>query len=257
MLTRRRLVTACALLVATVSGCGIGDLFTGSTSTVKFFATHAGTPDEAGFPNYGEAGSTRVFMTDMGWEVALEEIYVTTANIRLVRCGKQKGTDIEMFWGTCPEDFILTEDRETLPLGAVTIDDGSFCAVEVIYAPYVDDGDSDEHINPSNPEVVGKTVLISGVARRDIGNDMLEEVPFSFTSAEKVVAVVDISTLEAGGPVHLEKENFARNLTVLKNYDQFFSGIDFASATQADFEAAVLAGLELDTRVYDGATVTN
>jgi len=255
MPTRRRLVTACALLVATVSGCGLGDLFSKSTSTIKLFATHAGTPDDMGFPDYGAAGSTRVFMTDMGWEVALDEIYVTTADIQLVRCGEQEGTSIEMFWGTCPEDFVGYDDRETLPLGAVTIDDGSFCGVDVVFSPYIEDGDTDEHTKPANPDVVGKTVLISGIARRDLGNDMFEEIPFAFTSEQTIIAKLDISTLEAGGPLRLAKENFARNLTVLKTYDQFFSGIDFASATSADIEAAVLSSLEYDTRVYDGATV--
>ncbi len=251
----RRLVTVCALLVATAVGCGIGGLFTESTSTVKFFATHAGTPDDAGFPDYGDAGSTRVFMTDMGWEVALGEIYVTTGSIELVRCGKQEGTSIEMFWGTCPEDFVAANDRETLPLGAVTLDDGSFCGVDVVYSPYVED--ANDHVSPANPDVVGKTVLIVGVARRELADTTLEEVPFEFTTDKTIVANVDISTLEAGGPVRLDRENFARNLTVLKTYDQFFAGIDFSTATTADIEAAVLAGLELDTRVYDGATIAN
>lgn len=240
-----------------MAGCGLGDLFGQSTSTIKVFATHAGTPDDAGFPELGDAGSTRVFTNDMGWEIALGQIYVTTADIQLVRCGEQDGTSIEMFWGTCPEDFISTNDRETLPLGALTIDDGEFCGVDVVYSPYVDDGGADEHTNPSNGEVVGKTVLITGVARRDVGTATLEEVTFELASEQTVIAHLDISQLEDGGPVRLAHENFARNLTVLKTYDQFFEGIDFSSATQADLEAAVLAGLELDTRVYDGATIAD
>jgi hypothetical protein len=248
---RRRLV--CALLISTVAGCG--GLFTESTSTIKFFATHAGTPDDAGFPEYGEAGSTRVFTTDMGWEVALAESYVTTAEVRLIRCDEDEGTPIEMFWGTCPEDFVRYDDRETLPLGAVTIEDGSFCAVEVVYSPYVEDDDEDEHTNPNNQAVIGKTVLLSGVARRDPGNGMLEEVDFSLETDASVVARLDISELEDGEPVRLDNENFARNLTLLKTYDQFFAGIDFSTATQADLEAAVLANLEFGTLIYDGATV--
>lgn len=257
MPTRRRLVFACALLISTVAGCGLGDLFGQSTSTVKFFATHAGTPDELGFPEYGDAGTTRVFTTDMGWEVALGEVYVTTAEVRLIRCDEQDGTLIEMFWGTCPEDFVRYDDRETLPLGALTIDDGRFCGVEVVYAPYVEDGDTDEHTKPSNPDVVGNTVLLAGVARRDIGDGTLEEVTFGLATDATVTAQLDISELEDGAPVRLDNENFARNLTVLKTYDLFFSGIDFATATEADIEAAVLASLEFDTRIYDGATVSN
>lgn len=254
MPTRRRLVWACALMLSTVAGCE--GLFTESTSTIKFFATHAGTPDDIGFPEYGEAGSTRVFMNDTGWEVALAEVYVTTAEVRLIRCDEQDGTSIEMFWGTCPEDFVRYDDRETLPLGAVTIEDGTFCAVDVVFAPYVEDGDDDEHTNPSNQAVIGNTVLLQGVARRPIGNDMLEEIDFQLVTDATVITRLDISELEDGNPVRLDKENFARNLTVLKTYDQFFAGIDFASATEADLEAAVLASLEFDTRIYDGATVT-
>lgn len=254
MPTRRRLILACALCVIT-SGCD--GLILESTSTVKFFAAHAGMPTETGFPDYGDAGSTRVFMTDMGWEVALSQVYVTTAEIRLVRCGKQSGTAIEMFWGTCPEDFVASEDRETLPLGAVTIEDGSFCTIEVEFGPYVEDGDEEEHIQPSNPEVVGNTVLLEGVARRDPGTGTLEEVPFAVRFDTTVVAAVDVSKLDAGGPFELANESYARNLSVLKTYDRFFDGVDFASATQADLDAAVTASLELDTRIYDGATIVD
>jgi hypothetical protein len=253
MPTQRRLVCVCALLISTLSGCE--GLFKESTSTIKIFATHSGTPDETGFPEYGDAGSTRVFMNDMGWEVALGEVYVTTAEVRLIRCEEDDGTPIEMFWGTCPEDFVRYDDRETLPLGAVTIADGSYCGVEVVYGPYVEDGDDDEHTNPENQAVIGKTVLLAGVARREIGDGMLEEIDFSVETDASVIATVDISELVDGEPVRIDDENFARNLTVLKTYDQFFAGIDFASATEAEIEAAVLASLEFDTHVFDGATV--
>ena len=84
---------------------------------------------------------------------------------------------------------------------------------------------------------------------------MLEEVDFSLETDATVVARLDISELDDGEPVRLDNENFARNLTLLKTYDQFFAGIDFATATQADLEAAVLANLEFGTLIYDGATV--
>ena len=155
---------------------------------MKFFAAHAGMPTDTGFPDYGDAGSTRVFLTDLGWEVALSEVYVTTQAIRLVRCGKQQGTEIEMFWGTCPEDFVTSQDRETLPLGALTIEDGDFCEVEVVFGPYVDDGGEEEHTKPSNPEVVGATVLIEGVARRDPGDGMIIEVPFALRVEDELAS---------------------------------------------------------------------
>lgn len=255
----RRSALACALSLASIastlatSGCDA--LVFESTSTVKFFAAHAGMPTDTGFPDYGDAGSTRVFLTDLGWEVALSEVYVTTQAIRLVRCGKQQGTEIEMFWGTCPEDFVTSQDRETLPLGALTIEDGDFCEVEVVFGPYVDDGGEEEHTKPSNPEVVGATVLIEGVARRDPGDGMIIEVPFALRVEDELVATIDVSALDAGQPFSLDNETYARNLSVLKTYDRFFDGVDFTSAGPADLEAAVKASLELDTRIYDGATI--
>jgi hypothetical protein len=228
-----------------------------STSTVKFFAAHAGMPTDTGFPDYGDAGSTRVFQTDLGWEVALSDAYVTTQEVRLVRCGKQKGTAIEMFWGTCPEDFVTAQDRETLPLGAITIEDGSFCTVEVVFGPYVEDDDDEEHTEPSNPAVVGATVLLEGVARRDPGDGMIIEVPFTLRFEDELVVALDVSEFDGGQPFELANETYARNLSVLKTYDRFFDGVDFTSAGPADLEAAVKASLELDTRVYDGATIAD
>lgn len=262
MPTCRRPALACALSLASIlptilPTLGCDGLVLESTSTVKFFAAHAGMPTDAGFPDYGEAGSTRVFVTDLGWEVALGEAYVTTQEIRLVRCGRQQGTAIEMFWGTCPENFVTAQDRETLPLGAVTIEDGDFCEVEVVFGPYVDDGGEEEHVQPSNPEVVGATVLLAGVARRDPGDGSMVEVPFAIRFEDELVAEIDVSTIDGGQPFELANESYARNLSVLKTYDRFFDGIDFSSAGQADLEAAVKASLELDTRVYDGATIAN
>ena len=251
----RRVLLLSGLLLSS-SGCrAFIDLFDGdSVATVRLFATHAGTPDDMGWPDYGDSVTTRVFMNDLGWQLSLSESYVTTAAVYLVRCDANVGTEIEMFWGACPEDFIATDDRESLALGAVTIADGQYCRVDVTFGPYIPSPESHEHINPANPMIEGNTLLITGVARRGMG-DELEEVPFQLTSDATVTARDNIALIENGRPLTLEDESFARDLTILKTYDTFFDGVDFATATPADIEAAVLASLELDTRVYPGSDV--
>ncbi|MFO7563477.1 MAG: hypothetical protein R6X02_12600 [Enhygromyxa sp.] len=254
-LHRRTLLLSASLMLAG-SGCGaLVDLIDGdSVSTVRLFATHAGTPDEGGFPDYGDSITTRVFTNDMGWLLSLSEVYVTTAEVRLVECSAQLGKEIEMFWGACPEDFVGTDDRHSLAIGAVTIKDSQYCRVDVTFAPYLPPEDGNDHLNPVNPAVVGSTIVITGVARRGEGTE-LEEVPFEVVSDAVVTARANISQIENGRPLTLDEENFARDLTILKTYDTFFSGVDFATATTADIEAAVLASLEHDTVIYPGSQI--
>lgn len=253
---RRTFLGFSLLLVGLATGCNIGDIFDEeSYANVSVFATHAGTPmGPHEFPDYGDAGSTRVFTNDVGWEIALGEIYITTAEVRLRRCQAPEGTPIEMFWGPCPEDFVGYEDTETVPLGAVTVKDGHYCGLDVFFGPYIVDPAAEEHVIPENPDVIGHTVYVTGVARRGEG-DMLEEIPFSVFSDEVVMARLDLKAIDDGGPIHLDNENYPRNLTVLKTYDTFFDGVDFAVATPEDIEQSVLASLELDTQVFDGSTL--
>lgn len=251
-LHRRSLLLSVSLLLA-CSGCS--ELFGGeSVATVRMFATHAGTPTDDGFPNYGDSITTRVFTNDTGWQLSLAEVFVTTAEVRIVECAADLGDAIEMFWGACPEDFVGANDRESVALGAVTIADGDYCRVDVTYGPYVPSAQSEEHINPDNPMIEGNTILIVGTARRGEGAT-LEEVPFQIVSDATVTARVDISELDDGRPLKLEDEDFPSDLTILKTYDTFFAGIDFSVATPAELEAAVLAALERDTVIYPGSEI--
>lgn len=254
-LHRRTLLLSASLLVAG-SGCGgLFDLIQGDDrATVRFFATHAGTPTEDGYPDYGDSITTRVFTNDMGWQLSLAEVYVTTAEVSLVECSAQLGEAIEMFWGACPEDFVGTDDRESLSLGAITVRDGQYCRVDVTYGPYVPSEQSADHINPDNAMIEGNTILIIGTARRGEGEN-LEEVPFELVSDATVTARAKIAEIENGRPLTLEDENFPRDLTILKTYDTFFDGVDFSVATLADIEAAVLSSLEHDTVVHLGNEV--
>ncbi|KIG16410.1 hypothetical protein DB30_04454 [Enhygromyxa salina] len=249
----RRTILALSCLVAIASpGCGLVDLIDGDpVATVRFFATHAGTLTPDGYPNYGDSQTTRVFFNDTGWQIALSEARVTTASVHFVRCQQQTGTAIEMFWGPCPEAFIATDDLESVPLGAVTVNDGVYCTIDVNFAPFIPPEGGDEHIVGGDPMIEGNTLVIRGVARRGEA-PMIEEVPFEIVSDASVVSHVDVAKLEGGLPVRLEKENFARDLTIIKTYDTFFDGLDFATATPADIEAAVLTSLERDTYAYDG-----
>jgi hypothetical protein len=247
----RRTILAISCLL-TIAGPGCGELFGGeSVATVRLFATHAGTLGEDGYPNYGDAETTRVFVNDTGWQIALSASYVTTAEVHLVRCQEQSGTAIEMFWGPCPEAFVTTDDLESVPLGAVTVTDGAYCSLDVSFGPYVAPDGADEHIALGNQMIEDNTLVIIGVARRG-EPPMLEEVPFEIVSDATVVAHVDISKLEDGLPVRLDDENFPRDLTIVKTYDTFFDGLDFATATPAEIEATVLASLEHDTSAYNG-----
>lgn len=249
-LDRRPFLALCTLLAIASPGCGLG-LFGPTVATVRFFATHAGTLGVDGYPDYGDHETTRVFVSDMGWQIALSDVFVTTADIRLVRCGQETGTPIEMFWGPCPESFVSTNDLESVPLGAVTVDNGSYCHIDVVFGPFVAPTDGDEHIAVGNQMIQDNTLVVIGVARRGEGAT-LEEVPFEIVSDVEIVARLDTSALEADGPIVLEEENFPRDLTIIKTYDRFFDGIDFASATPADIEAAILTALEFETVIYDG-----
>jgi hypothetical protein len=246
---RRSFLALASLLTIASSGC---TLFSGeSVATVRFFTTHAGTPDEMGYPNYGEMGTTRVFMTEDGWLISLSEVYVTTSEVHMIRCGEPKGTPIEMFWGPCAESYIATNDLESLPLGAITIEDGEFCQIEVAFGPYVPPPGGDEHVAVPNEAIHGKTFVVTGTARRGEG-PTLEEYPFTIESEQLVRTALDVSKIDAGKPLRLEDEQFPRDLTIVKAYDHFFDGIDFASATPQDLEAAVLAAITNDAIVFDG-----
>lgn len=251
MLHARRptlLASTLCLSAMMTSGCGLEDLFNGrTTSTVSVFTTHGGTPSSPSqYPDYGMEGETRVFTNDEGWEVSLFQAYVTTANVRLVPCGKPP-VSVEMFWGPCAENYITIEDGETLPLGAVTVDDGQFCAVEVDFAPYIVDDTLEDHVEPDNSEVEGNTIYIIGEARR--GDD--EQVPFEIITPRGTRAILDLSDIQGGGPLTLDDEEFPRNLKIVQTYDSFFDGIDFAAASPKDLEDSVLAALEFDTLVFE------
>jgi hypothetical protein len=223
-----------------------------SNATVRFFAAHAGTETEAGYPDYGDEETTRVFMTDMGWQIALHDVFITTAEVKFVRCDEDSGTSIEMFWGPCPESFVSTNDLESVPLGAVTVEDGNYCSIDVVFGPFVPPTGGDEpHVAIGNPMIEGNTLHVRGFARRG-EPPMQEEVLFEIVSDVELTARIDVSTFQNGGPIKLADEQFPRDVTLLKTYDRFFDGIDFSVATEADIEASIIAALESQTFAIDG-----
>lgn len=249
---RRSLLALCTLLTVASPGCALVDLIDGDpVATVRLFATHAGTRGDDGYPDYGDEGETRVFMNDTGWQLALDEVYVTTAAVHVVRCAEPTGTAIEMFWGPCPESFVATDDLESVPLGAVTVTDGEYCALDVVFGPFVPPPEGDEHIAIGNSMIRDNTIVVIGTARRGMEPNR-EEVRFEIVSDVELTARVDISKLEQGKPMRLHEEHFPRDLTIVKTYDHFFDGIDFSTATEAEIEAAILAALEFDITVREG-----
>lgn len=249
---RRTILALCALVTTALPGCGLFDelLDNQSVANVRLFATHAGTMGPEGYPDYGDSETTRVFMTDSGWQISLSEAYITTAEVRLIECSGP-GTPIEMFWGPCPEAFVSADDLHSVPLGGVTIPDGDYCGIDVVFAPFIPPEDGDDHVAIGTDKILDNTIVVAGVARRGMGPD-LEEHPFEIISKASATARLDISTLENGGPVRLEDESFPRDLTIIKTYDTFFDGVDFSVDGPAEIEAAIFAALEIDTLAYDG-----
>ena len=81
-------------------------------------------------------------------------------------------------------------------------------------------------------------------------------VPFEIRATDSVDVELDLATIDAGAPLRTQGDQaFPTDLTLAKTYDRFFDGIDFASATQTDLEAHVLAVLALETRVMLGTRV--
>src|SRR5687767_6486581 len=86
------------------SGCGTLDQLEDGGATVYVFSTHHATPIDGIFPARGEEDMPRVFDNDLGWQITLQESYITTASVTLVRCNSEP-VPLNMFWGPCPEDM--------------------------------------------------------------------------------------------------------------------------------------------------------
>lgn len=239
----RRISTLAALLVPTLAlatGCDFLDQLGQHTGIVDVFAASHGTPDEQGnLPTRN--GEQLIFVNDMGWEVFVDEAYVTTAGVTLQACDGER-FDIELYWGPLAENIGETADSELAGLGGVRADSGTYCELLVEFGPTAEE--------VANPDAVGTTVYLTGSALKDG-----QHIDFLWKTSIEVETEIDITTVEAGSPFRISEEQyFAKKLTVSKTYNRFFDGVDFAEPlTQGDIDALVAASLKDGTIAKLGA----
>lgn len=233
-----------ALLVPTLalgSGCDFIDQLSERSAIVDVFATSHGTPDtEGNMPNRN--GEQLIFTNDMGWQVFLNDAYVTTSAVTLLACDGER-YDVEMYWGAMAENVGETADVEVAGLGGVRANSGTYCDVLVAYAPAEDADDA---------MAMGATVLFTGSA---VKGD--QHIDFSWRSEVELEVEVDISEVAAGSPFSIgRQEYFSKKLTISKSYNHFFEGVDFAEAlSQDDIEALIADSLREGTMAFEGTTV--
>ncbi len=225
--------------LAFTSGCELLDELSQRTGVVDVFTTSHGTPDEDGNPP-DRNGEQLVFLNDMGWQVFVDEAFVTTEGVTLRRCDGPS-FDVEFYWGALAEDIAANPDFDVTGLGGVRVDSGSYCTLEVEYGPSAAGMD--------NPDAVGSTVFLAGSATK---GDL--HVEFAWRTDIALDVDVDISGIEAGSPFHIgDNENFSKKLTVDKSYTHFFRGIDFElELSQADIDALLTDTLATETRAFSG-----
>lgn len=240
----RRIPFLATFLVPTLvlaSGCEFLDQLTQHTGIVDVFTTSHGTPDDEGnMPSHD--GGQLVFTNDMGWDVFVNEAYVTTSAVTLLACDGER-FDIEMYWGAQAEDLGTTADAELAAAGGVRANSGTYCDLLVEYGP------ADE---VDNPAAMGATVFLMGSA---VMGD--QHVDFTWRSDIELEAEVDISDIEGGQPFSISTEqHFSKKLTVSKTYNHFFDGVDFSQDFgQADIDDLVADSLRRGTVAFEGTDV--
>lgn len=199
----------------------------------------------------------RVFEHESGWEVTLVESYVTIADVTLVGCdGSER--PFNMFWGPCPED-LRTEDLETLTVAGLRASPGQYCGLRLTYGPYeepiIDEDAPTQHEPPNNVSAItGETIYLRGGARPAPGEDI---VTFELSTDETITVELDISELEGGRPMSVDhQEDFPKELTISKTYDQFLQGVDFEQLDEDAIEARLADILRQQTRVVLGKIVS-
>ena len=176
----RRISTLAALLVPTLvfaTGCDFLDQLGQHTGIVDVFAASHGTPDEQGnLPTRN--GEQLIFVNDMGWEIFVDEAYVTTGGVTLQACDGER-FDVELYWGPLAENIGETADNELEGLGGVRANSGTYCELLVEYAPTAEE--------VANPDAAGTTVYLTGSALKDG-----QHIDFLWKTSVEVEAEVDI-----------------------------------------------------------------
>jgi hypothetical protein len=250
----RRMIPAAAALALTVSagGCDLLDAMTDTGGLVQVFATHHATPRDGDFPG-GAEGEDRVFETEDGWTVVLDDAYVVTSSVTLQHCDGSS-VALDLHWGQLPENLTWA-DLEVRNMGSLDAPAGQYCAVVVDYEPYDPDSFHGEpHEQPQIDELVGATMYLRGYAL--LGDARIE---FEFRNEEEISVELDLRHIDNGGPFTMrEREPFPRELTVSKTYDRFFDPLELditEGLDQEDASQIVLDVLADETRVTLGTII--
>lgn len=242
-----------ASLALPTAGCDLMEALDGSGGTVQMFATHHATPEDGELSI--EEGEDRVFETESGWTVVLEEAYVVTSAISLVHCDGSSA-QADLYWGQLPEN-LTAPDLEVTSLGSVEAPAGQYCGVVVDYEPYDPWAVQDGFARPDNDALVGATMYLRGHAIK--GEEL--RVGFEVRSEDPITVELDLSDLDGGQPFTMaEREAFPRELTVSKTYDRFFDEIELELIEQTgmgDAEQIVLDVLADETRINLGTVVSD
>jgi hypothetical protein len=229
-------LSLCAAL-GSMSGCDLLDGLEDSGGLVNFYSAHHPTARDGGFPD--KPPGHIEFDTDEGWHVIIASGQVTTTAIELHRCDGAS-VPADLYWGAVEENLI-DPDLIVTGVGGVEAESGNYCAATITYAAGPSEGDV-----PS----VG-TVYLRGVASKDG-----EEVQFDLRASGSVDVEVDISSIEDGGPLTLDHDQYlAKQLTVAKTYDRFFDGVDFHQLDAMDTDAILLDTLRFETTIVLGTEI--
>ncbi len=199
------------------------EAFEEDSNLLEVLSAHHGTPQDGIFPDLGVDDGPRVFENDLGWTINLAAGYAVITGASVTSC-KGVETDLESIWGHFPEDF-TKQDLDTTVIASKRVNAGLYCELRIYYGPYdpaVAGPSGTKFDPPDDPEVEGASIYLKGFATLDG-----MQVPFELRSSDPATAVLDLSTLDGGNPVRVEKENFSEQLTTSKAYDRLFDGFDF------------------------------
>lgn len=214
----------------------------GGRTLVQVVAAHHGTVDDEGDYTDNGRGSSRNFPSDEGWRINLTTGYISISGLTLHDCDGNVA-EVPLYRGSVAEDLIYADDLERTAVGSITVPPVSLCQMTVHYGPF--DPDESENV-PRTSAIEGNTVYLEGSAV--ISGDDSSRKEFKIRVREELDVEIDMSEMNDGGPMKVSgREDFPIELVVLKTYDRFFDGLDFASASTSDLEDNVAAVLELET----------